>query len=253
MQGADTNGTAEQQRATEGWDEYYRTFEAGAPLGNEYPNECLVRFVSNQRKAFTASAYFDDHGRERTIATGFEGRALELGFGTIANLAMVRRKGYRVDGLEVSAEAVRRGRAALAREGAAGDVTLALWTPPALPFRDGIFALVYGLQCIYYTLRLEALLAEVERVLAPGGKFIFSFFARDNAYVKFLEPSDGSGVWRWSAEHPNPRLRGIPLRVVPSKGDLAKLFDRFRDVRIFTTTTDETPMYHSWWYVCGSK
>ena len=34
------------------WNKYYQDFEKGDWLGNQYPNEFLIRFVSNLRKKY---------------------------------------------------------------------------------------------------------------------------------------------------------------------------------------------------------
>lgn len=241
----------EVQESTRIWNDLYRSFESGKPLGIEYPTEALVRYVANQRKGSSVQEYFADAGREHSIKRGFDGNALEIGFGTVANLKMVREKGYSCHGLEVSKEAVERGRQVLEAEGIR-DVELRHWEPGAIPFPDGHFKLVYGLQCIYYNLDLAATVAEIHRVLAPGGKFLFSFFSDRHGYADFLEPVEGK-IRRWKMDHPNERLRGGALWQPSSKDDLLELFKDFKNTRVFTTESDQTPIFESWWYAVGDK
>src|SRR3989338_9135144 len=96
-----------QEEITKVWNDAYKVFEKGKPVGLEYPKEPLIRWVKNQRK--TKDTYFQDQGREHSIKENFEGKALDIGFGTIANLKFLRSKGYTCFGLEVAEEAVERG------------------------------------------------------------------------------------------------------------------------------------------------
>ena len=84
------------------WNKYYEDFEKGDWLGNQYPNEFLIRFVSNLRKKYTTKDYFKDIGKEIKLKKNFNGNALEIGFGGLANLIMLRSKGFNCNGIEVS-------------------------------------------------------------------------------------------------------------------------------------------------------
>ena len=47
------------------WNEYYASQEAGNWVGNQYPTEPLIRYISNLRKSPTNKMeYFNDTGRE---------------------------------------------------------------------------------------------------------------------------------------------------------------------------------------------
>ncbi len=240
-----------QNTSTRIWDDLFRSYEEGKPVGISYPTEALVIFVATQRKSQCLKAYFEDAGKEYTTRNLFSGNALEIGFGSVANLKMVREKGYKCFGLEVSEEAIKRGKEIL-RGFDIVDIELSYWQPNKIPFPDNYFNLIYGLQSIYYNLELDKVIDEVYRTLAPKGVFLFSFFSNAHTYMNFIERISGN-ICRWSQAHPNSRLRGAYFVQPKSKAELLSLFKRFNEVRVFTTESDQTPLFESWWYVTGSK
>jgi len=234
------------------WDDLYVNFEKGVPLGIEYPTETLVRYVSNLRKNIkNEKEYFNDMGKERSIKNNFSGNALEFGFGSIANLMMVNKKGFDCYGLEVSQEAVTRGKIFLKQENI-NNVQLQVWQPNELPYDNDFFALVYGIGCIYYNLELEKVIEKIYRVLKDNGSFLYSFFSTNHGYMQMIEHVSGN-IYRWSQNHTNKRLRGAYLRQPQSKQELYELFSVFRDVEVYTWETDELPVFQSFWYVTGKK
>lgn len=244
----------DQQQNTQIWDDVYKSFESGAPLGISYPIEALVVFVSNLRKGSDLKDYFADHGQENAIKKNFGGRALEIGFGSIANLCLLNDKGFETHGLEVSAEAVERGKQTLeARYGKDNGFELKTWdAEQVMPYENDYFDLVVGMGCIYYNLEWAKFENDLHRLMKDGSKFIFSFFSRNHSYIDFSEPVS-KGVVRFSDKHPNERLNGAVLLSPESIEDLIDLFPSFKNVRVFTTESDQTPLFESWWYVTGEK
>ena len=235
-----------QDENTKIWEQTYVSFESGKPLGISYPTEALVIFVSNLRKGKDIVQYFQDAGKEHSVKVGFSGKALEIGFGSTANLKMLKEKGFDVYGVEVSEEAVKRG-----REG--GFENLHLWDPKNdLCFEEKFFDLVVGMGCIYYNLDFAAFEQKLHRIMKPDAQFIFSFFSRRHSYMGYtdlIEP----GVVRFNESHPNKRLVGCTLLSPPDEDALIKMFPSFKDVRVFTTESSQTPLFESWWYVTGRK
>jgi len=227
------------------WDDLYSGYEPGKPVGIQYPTEALVVFVSNLRKSRGLCEYFDDEGTEWTTRNSFQGKALEIGFGSTANLKMLKEKGFDTCGIEVSREAVMRGMG--------GGLDLREWNPSEkMPVEDNTFDLVAGLQCIYYNLDFEAFERDLYRIMKSGARFIFSFFSPKHSYMNFVQMvSPGLGEFR--ADHPNKRLVGATFICPPDKDYLKRLFPSFHGVRVFTTESDQTPMFESWWYVTGEK
>ena len=243
-----------QDISTRVWNNYYKSQQAGDTSGNEYPCEGLVRFISNLRKNRNKFDYFNDAGVETKIRSNFKGKALEIGFGNLTNLRMVKEKGFNCYGLEVSENSVKRSKLFIKNK-KLKNIRTKLWKPSKIPFKNDSFDLVYGMQCIYYNLDLEFFLKEVNRVLKKNGNFIFSFFSDRHDYTtKYSEVvNKKKNLIRWSGKHPNKRIRYAILYQPKSKSHLKSLFKKFRKVKISTYEHDDIPVFQSWWYISGIK
>ena len=239
------------------WDDYYKSFEDGS-VGCLYPSESLVRVVSTIRKGIhlDSSSYFDVQGSENSIRSNFSGRALELGFGHLSNLRMMRDKGFACTGLEVSQDSVDRANAQLMASKEPG-IDVSFWSDlTKLPFDNSTFDFVYGLQCIYYNVDITNIISEVHRILKPGGHFAFSFFSNDHDYTKFidvLQDKDNYQVVAWSKDHPSYRIRGAVLAQPKSEECLLNLFSSFSNTRIFREESTFSPLFESWWFIYGQR
>jgi SAM-dependent methyltransferase len=247
------------EKSRDVWDEYYKSIELG-DVGNLYPNEPLIRIISTLKKGINLHSidYFDDKGEENSNRSGFVGNALEIGFGHVSNLMMFNDKGFSCTGLEVSNEAVCRGNLRLSKEAISQEsIRLVEWTDlTKLPFEDNSFDFIYGLQCLYYNVDLINIIGEINRCLAPGGHFAFSFFSKNHDYQKFIdviEEKENFDIVKWSENHPNSRIKGAILAQPTSKEDLCVLFDCFSEKRVFTEDSDFSPTFNSWWYIYGRK
>jgi len=220
----------------------------------------LVRVLSKIKKGIFLGAndYFQNEGREnderKEIGKG--ANALEIGFGHVSNLMMVEDKGFSPTGLEVSEEAVLRGKARLKNIGRE-KIQLSTWdSRPNLDFPDKHFKLIYGLQCIYYNLDIADVIDEIYRCLDVSGVFCFSFFSTRHDYYKYsnvIEERDLYCVREWSDDHPSYRIRGARLVAPKSEKHLKDMFHKFSEVRVFTEETDFSPLFSSMWYVYGRK
>jgi SAM-dependent methyltransferase len=97
------------------------------------------------------------------------GRALDVGCGGGFYLEELARRGFAAEGLDSSPGMLGRCRARLARGGLGRRVRLAHGDVEALPFEDGRFDLVLAMGLLGYLVRDEHALAEMRRVLRPGG------------------------------------------------------------------------------------
>ena len=125
-----------QSTSTKIWDTYYKKSEFHNKwLGNQYPNEELIKFVSNQRKdPYDKIRYFDDVKNDYSLKTNFEGNVLEFGFGGLANLMMLKDKGYNCYGLEVSKTSVDQASNYL-KKNQIKNINCKLWKPSTkIPF-----------------------------------------------------------------------------------------------------------------------
>tara|TARA_A100001037_G_C15058451_1_gene593529 strand:+ start:312 stop:1079 length:768 start_codon:yes stop_codon:yes gene_type:complete len=249
------NITNQQNITSNIWNDYYVSQEKGNWVGNQYPTEPLIRYISNLRKSPTNKLkYFNDTGREIKLKKNFHGKALEIGFGTLANLIFLNEKGFKCSGLEVSKNSVMRSQNYI-KENKIKNIQTFLWeNSPNIPFPANSFDMVVGLQCVYYNLNFNQFLSEVRRILKPNGKFFFSFFSDKHDYIKYIDVVDKkNNLIKWNKNHPNKRIRGSVLFQPKNKKHLLSLFKNFRKKKIFTYEFDQLPLFQSWWYINGIK
>lgn len=107
-------------------------------------------------------------------------RTLDVGFGgglSLVLLAAAVAEGH-VAGIDPSPEMVARARRLMAMPLAAGRMTLELGTAEALPLPDGSFDRVLTCQTVYFWADLGCGLAELRRVLFPGGRLAVAMMPR---------------------------------------------------------------------------
>ncbi len=227
------------------YEKLYKDYEKNKPLGIDYPTEALVIFVSNLRK--NKKNYFADYNNEKSIKKNFKGKALEIGFGSIANLKMLQEKGFECFGSEVSLEAIRRAKKF------SKNIKFKTMKNSKLNYPKNEFDLIVGLQCVYYNLDFRKFIEEeVFKILKPSGKFIFSFFAKEHSYQNYIE-KNSEGISQFSKKHPNKRLIGAKLYAPKKKKELLDNFKIFKNVKLFTSQSDQTVFNEAWWYVVGEK
>jgi len=100
------------------------------------------------------------------------GRLLEIGCGRGIGLVPLARFGRPavLTGLDIDRELIEHARARVVEAGVVAD--LRVGDIRALPFDDASVDLVVDFGTCYHVARSEAALAEIERVLAPGGLFV---------------------------------------------------------------------------------
>lgn len=219
----------EQQKTSRLWNEVYADID-----GRLFPHEQLIKylFFIKQHK------YFDELS------------VLDIGFGTAANLLGCHRLGYRLSGIEVSKNSLDKTCQTFEEMGI--EFEGKLFNPPAIPFQDDSFSLLYSNQCCYYNLKFSEFVKETYRVLRPGGAFYHTFFTPNQWYFKHAEILPG-GFARWSQTHPTHQLRGMQLRYFSSKDELYSEFGIFEGVRVDTLTTDFLGVPFELWIVTGQK
>jgi SAM-dependent methyltransferase len=169
-------------QAVEHWyNDNYRT--AGLRAQRFYPNEELLRFFGRH--------FFHSTSHEDRSAL----RVLEIGCGTCANLWMVAREGFDAYGIDLSEEAIRLGRETLARWETSA--TLKVGSMTAIPFPDEQFDVVCDVlsSCCLIERDLETCLAQVSRVLRPGGLFFSYTFSAESDAFKNHSPSQKLDDW----------------------------------------------------------
>lgn len=108
--------------------------------------------------------------RKHRLLGALEGTVIEIGAGTGANLAYLPR-GVRWVGVEPN-PAVRPYVERAARASGADAILVQAWAE-ALPFRNGVANAVVSTLVLCSVEDPAAVLAEIQRVLKPGGRFVF--------------------------------------------------------------------------------
>jgi SAM-dependent methyltransferase len=137
------------------WEEMY---EAGRAL-NRYPWDVVVNFVHG----------YAPRERPRQTVT-----IAEVGCGTASNLWFAAREGFTVAGIDGSAAAIEYARERFVAEELKGDLRIGDFAE--LPWPAEHFDLVIDRAALTHTSRstASAAIAEVRRVLRPGGRFLFT-------------------------------------------------------------------------------
>ncbi|MBN1937550.1 MAG: methyltransferase domain-containing protein [Anaerolineae bacterium] len=98
-------------------------------------------------------------------------RALDVGCNTGPMLVPLRRAGYQVAGIDISAHDVHQAERYLDEAGLSSGL-LAVADGTQLPFRNGSFNLILLVDVLEHTDHAERIVAETRRLLAPGGAVV---------------------------------------------------------------------------------
>jgi SAM-dependent methyltransferase len=164
---------------------------------------------------------------------GFAPVALELGVGPGGVAAALSRRGMKVIGIDLSSDALMK-----AKEHCRFDqVSLMRGSGFSLPFADKALPLVYASQVLHLfdASGRQSIMAEVHRVLQPGGRFVFDMknasshllrvarysadrrkrnFPRQSEILRLLGATGFTGVSRWPGVLPvlgSARLPNLAL------------------------------------------
>jgi SAM-dependent methyltransferase len=149
-------------------------------------NPCGTKFAGVEQGSRRFYEAVEEH-RYRTEwhipeAAGFERaaglRVLEIGCGLGTDGARFARAGAVYTGVDLTEAAVGLARRRFELEGLAGEFRVA--DAERLEFADGSFDLVYSHGVLHHTPDAEAAVAEVHRVLAPGGRAVVMLYHRDS-------------------------------------------------------------------------
>ena len=106
---------------------------------------------------------------------------LEIGSGAGGHSALFARHGARVTSVDLTLSRVRSTRAKFELMGGLASGTAALQCDAEnLPFADGSFDIVYSNGVLHHTPNTEAAIAEVHRVLKPGGRAVLMLYCRSS-------------------------------------------------------------------------
>jgi SAM-dependent methyltransferase len=163
-------------------------------------------------------------------------RVLEVGCGAGTDLVRFARGGARVTGVDAAPSAIALARQNFSQQGLDADLQVA--DGEALPFANGTFDLVFAHGTIQYAADDRRVVAECQRVLAPGGQAIFQVYNR----VSWLNVL--SKVMKVGLEHEDaPVLRKY------SAAEFRRLLadGGFRDVRLVFERFPVRSRLHGGW------
>jgi phosphatidylethanolamine/phosphatidyl-N-methylethanolamine N-methyltransferase len=151
-------------------------------------------------------------GRRRAAAlvTGFGGDVLEVGVGTGLALPLYG-EGVRVTGIDFSPDMLDKARARVAREGLARVSRLMRMDARHLDFPDASFDTVAAMHILSVVPDPEQVMAEIARVLKPGGRVVIvNHFARERGVLAWLERRAAglSDLLGWHSDFHRARVLG---------------------------------------------
>lgn len=155
-----------------------------------------------------------DAGRKAAVAiiNHRSGRLLEVGVGTGLTLPRYRDH-LRVTGIDLSPDMLAMARKRVADQQIATVEALLEMDATRLAFADGAFDTVAVMYTITVVPHPEAVMAEVERVTAPGGEAIFvSHFASESGWRRAIEDALTPFTKKlgWRPDFPISRILGRP-------------------------------------------
>jgi SAM-dependent methyltransferase len=179
-----------------------------------------------------AVAQFTRHGGKRV---------LEIGVGAGTDHLQWARAGCRCYGIDLTDVAIATTRAHLALHGFESDLRRA--DAEALPFPDGDFDLVWSWGVIHHSAAPEKVVAEIHRVLRPGGEFRGMMYKRRSIAVatEWIKHAALRGrPWRTFADVLWHHFESVGTKAYTEK-ELARLFAGFANARFeFLVTPYDT-------------
>jgi SAM-dependent methyltransferase len=186
-------------------------------------------------EARASDAYFDEI-EDRRYSThyhlaelfdslrGSHGKLLEVGCGIGVDSIQLARCGFDVTAVDLTESALAVAKEFAARRGV--DVTFVLGNAEGLEFPDQTFDVAYSFGVLHHTPDIEQSVAEVRRVLRPGGTAYVMLYHRWSL-VNLVHR-----VFRLPYESPRNRKDHCPVVYTFSRRSAKELFRGFADVSV---------------------
>jgi len=159
---------------------------------------------------------------------------LDVGCGAGVEVVRFAKAGARVTGVDIAESAITLARANATQQGV--ETRLEVADGEHLPFPDASFDLVFAHGVVQYTGNDTAMVAEIHRVLRPGGLAIFQAYNR-NSWLNLL-----SKVMKTPLEHED-----APVLKRYSDTEFRRLVSRFTDVRMVFERFPVKSRLHKGW------
>jgi ubiquinone/menaquinone biosynthesis C-methylase UbiE len=209
--GTGTTHTLEDVRSY--WNEYVNDIEVtDLPVGSPEFFEALEKY------RYEKIDYLKDYVDFPRYAGK---KVLEIGCGVGMDLLQFARAGAEVTARDLTENAVALATKNLAREGLSGDIQTG--NAESLSFPDDTFDVVYSHGVLHHTVDTEKAIAEVRRVLKPGGEAIIMLYNR-RSWFAFVAWLSGTNV-----EHKD---KDAPIIRMYTTAECRRLFREFQDVSI---------------------
>ena len=161
-------------------------------------------------------------------------RFLEVGCGAGIDLVRFARAGAIVTGIDLSTTAIDLARKNIEQNGLSAD--LRVMNGEAMQFPDNSFDVVYGHGVLQYTANVEKMVAEIHRVVKPGGEVIVMVYNR-NSWLNLMRR-----VTKVPLEHED-----APVLNKYSIGELKIFLKPFKNYRIIPERFPVKTKLHSGW------
>jgi SAM-dependent methyltransferase len=155
-------------------------------------------------------------GRNQTL--------LEIGCGIGVDSIQLAQRGYRVTAVDLTENALEIARQFAARRGV--EIDFRLGNAEKLDFADGSFDVVYSFGVLHHTPDIERSVAEVHRVLGPGGRAYVMLYHR-YSLVNLVHR-----LLRLPYESPRDRDDHCPVVYTFSRRGVGRLFHDFSRVSV---------------------
>lgn len=222
----DTNGTDLKDRIRAYWNAHIHDLElARHPVGTRGFFDDLEEYRFDKLRYLPRVVDFGSY-RDRDL--------LEVGCGIGIDLIRFAQAGARVVGVDLAEVSIELARRNFELHGLSGD--LRVMDGEALEFADGSFDVVYAHGVLQYTADAEKMIAEIHRVLRPGGEAILMVYNRWS-WLNLL-----SKVMKVELEHEDaPVLRKYTI------GEFKTLLSRFGEVRVVPERFPVKTRLHRGW------
>ena len=176
------------------------------------------------------------------------GSVLDVGCGTGRHLVWLEQHGFAAWGTEISPHGLRQSREALQLLEA--PVRLALADMRSLPFGAATFDAIVSTQVLYHATRagMQTALAEIERVLRPGGLFVGSFLS-----TRTWKYGEGERLERDTFVQPRGPEAGVPHHYC-DEDEVRSLLSNFKLLALHLDEyRDEAGQLQSHWEVRAQR
>ena len=177
-----------------------------------------------------------------SLARPLGGRILEVGSGQGRFATALARRLHRLESMDMSMAELRRAWLNLAWHGLSGKVRLYLANAERLPWQDGYFDAVVSMNVFHHLRSPVKVVAEMIRVVRPGGKVVVSDF--DRAGFRIMDRIHRSEGRR----HPAGcvRMAAIAKRLRAS-GTIVRMFHGCHQDVVVAVKKPNTPIPWSGW------